>query len=71
MITSVDEENRHAELPNLQAEHDLEKRQLVDQRDSDIAAIARDLEDELARLEGEGAKAADKKKGEEEEKRKR
>ncbi|WP_458115452.1 DNA-directed RNA polymerase subunit beta' [Arthrobacter sp. D2-10] len=62
MITSVDEENRHAELPNLQAEHDLEKKQLVDQRDSDIAAIARDLENELARLEGEGAKAADKKK---------
>ncbi|MGW9403258.1 DNA-directed RNA polymerase subunit beta' [Arthrobacter sp. NPDC055585] len=62
MITSVDEENRHAELPNLQAEHDLERKHLVDQRDSDIAAIAKDLETELARLEGEGAKAADKKK---------
>ncbi|MCC9144873.1 MULTISPECIES: DNA-directed RNA polymerase subunit beta' [unclassified Arthrobacter] len=62
MITSVDEENRHAELPNLQAEHDLERKHLVDQRDSDIAAIAKDLEGELARLEGEGAKAADKKK---------
>ncbi|MDQ0709680.1 DNA-directed RNA polymerase subunit beta' [Arthrobacter woluwensis] len=62
MITSVDEENRHAELPNLQIEHDVEKKQLVDTRDADIAAIARDLEDELARLEGEGAKAADKKK---------
>ena len=62
MITSVDEENRHAELPNLQIEHDVEKKQLIDTRDADIAAIARDLEDELARLEGEGAKAADKKK---------
>ncbi|MCC9203821.1 DNA-directed RNA polymerase subunit beta' [Arthrobacter sp. zg-Y769] len=62
MITSVDEENRHAELPNLQAEHDVERKHLVDQRDSDIAAIAKDLEGELARLEGEGAKAADKKK---------
>ncbi|WP_341393376.1 DNA-directed RNA polymerase subunit beta' [Arthrobacter sp. G119Y2] len=62
MITSVDEENRHAELPNLQAEHDLERKHLVDQRDSDIAAIAKDLEGEIARLEGEGAKAADKKK---------
>ncbi|MDP5228094.1 MULTISPECIES: DNA-directed RNA polymerase subunit beta' [Arthrobacter] len=62
MITSVDEDNRHAELPNLQIEHDVEKKQLVDTRDADIAAIARDLEDELARLEGEGAKAADKKK---------
>src|SRR5688500_5518491 len=62
MITSVDEERRHEELPNLQVEHDLEKKQLSDTRDSDIAAIARDLEDELARLEAEGAKAPEKKK---------
>ncbi|MGM0928635.1 MAG: DNA-directed RNA polymerase subunit beta' [Actinomycetota bacterium] len=62
MITSVDDQRRHEELPNLQAEHDLEKKQLGDTRDSDIAAIAKDLEDELARLEGEGAKAAEKKK---------
>ncbi|MCW1249938.1 DNA-directed RNA polymerase subunit beta' [Acaricomes phytoseiuli] len=62
MITSVDEEGRHADLPNLQNEHDLEKKQLEDTRDSDIAAVAKDLEDELAKLESEGAKAADKKK---------
>ncbi|PYI40339.1 DNA-directed RNA polymerase subunit beta' [Arthrobacter psychrolactophilus] len=62
MITSVDDEARHAELPNLQIEHDLEKKRMVDTRDSDIATIARDLEGEIARLEGEGAKAADKKK---------
>ncbi|WP_269937578.1 DNA-directed RNA polymerase subunit beta' [Arthrobacter sp. HY1533] len=62
MITSVDDEARHEELPNLQIEHDLEKKRMVDTRDSDIATIARDLEGELARLEGEGAKAADKKK---------
>jgi DNA-directed RNA polymerase subunit beta' len=62
MITSVDADARHEELPNLQAEHDIEKKQLVDTRDSDIATVARDLEGELARLEGEGAKAAEKKK---------
>ncbi len=62
MITSVDADARHEELPNLQVEHDIEKKQLIDNRDSDIATIARDLENELARLEGEGAKAADKKK---------
>lgn len=62
MITKVDEERRHEQLPNLQAEHDLERKRLVDNRDSDIAAVARDLEEELAKLEGEGAKAADKKK---------
>ncbi|WP_026531232.1 DNA-directed RNA polymerase subunit beta' [Haematomicrobium sanguinis] len=62
MITSVDEEARHADLPNLQTEHDLEIKQLANTRDADIAAIAKDLEDELARLESEGAKAAEKKK---------
>ncbi len=62
MITSVDADARHEELPNLQVEHDIEKKQLIDNRDSDIATIARDLENEIARLEGEGAKAADKKK---------
>ncbi|MEE1620573.1 DNA-directed RNA polymerase subunit beta' [Zafaria sp. Z1313] len=62
MITSVDEERRHAELPNLQAQHDLARKKLVDNRDADIAAIARDLENDLAKLESEGAKAADKKK---------
>lgn len=62
MITSVDEERRHAELPNLQAQHDLERKNLIETRDSDIAAVAKDLEDDLARLEAEGAKAAEKKK---------
>jgi DNA-directed RNA polymerase subunit beta' len=62
MITSVDEDRRHAELPNLQAQHDLQRKTLVDNRDSDIAAIARDLENDLAKLEADGAKAAEKKK---------
>ncbi len=62
MVTSVDEDRRHAELPNLQAQHDLERKQLVHTRDSDIAAIARELEDQLATLEANGAKAAEKKK---------
>ena len=62
MITSVDDERRHEDLPNLQAEYDQETKHLADQRDADIAAIAKDLEDDLERLEGEGAKAAEKKK---------
>ncbi|MBD4383642.1 hypothetical protein GUH10_17590, partial [Xanthomonas citri pv. citri] len=40
MITSVDEEARHRDLANLQAEYDQETRVLADQRDSDIAAVA-------------------------------
>src|SRR5690625_2821979 len=62
MITSVDEEARHADLPNLQAEHDQEINFLKKQLDSDIAAISRELEEELAELEQAGAKAAEREK---------
>ncbi|MGJ9406183.1 DNA-directed RNA polymerase subunit beta' [Nesterenkonia aurantiaca] len=62
MITEVDTDRRHDDLPNLQAEIDQELKHLADQRDSDIAAISKDLEGDLERLEGEGAKAAEKKK---------
>ncbi|MGD5691057.1 DNA-directed RNA polymerase subunit beta', partial [Xanthomonas citri pv. citri] len=63
MITSVDEQARHDDLPNLQAAIDREKKQLEDTRDADINAIARDLETDLARVEEEeGGKAAEKRK---------
>ncbi|MFW6187517.1 MAG: DNA-directed RNA polymerase subunit beta', partial [Actinomycetota bacterium] len=62
MITSVDEDARHDDLPNLQAAVDREKAQMESTRDSDIAAIARDLETELGRVEEEGGKAAEKRK---------
>jgi len=62
MITEVHEDRRHDDLPNLQAEINQELKHLADQRDSDIAAISKDLEGDLERLEGEGAKAAEKKK---------
>ncbi|MFC0581811.1 DNA-directed RNA polymerase subunit beta' [Micrococcoides hystricis] len=62
MITSVDEDKRHEDLPNLQAEHDNTMKHLVSTRDADIAAVAKDLEDDLAKLEEEGAKAAEKRK---------
>lgn len=62
MITEVDTDRRHDDLPNLQAEIDQELKHLADQRDADIAAISKDLEGDLERLEGEGAKAAEKKK---------
>ncbi|HST71012.1 MAG TPA: DNA-directed RNA polymerase subunit beta', partial [Kocuria rosea] len=62
MITSVDEAARHDDLPNLQAAVDREKAQLESTRDADIAAIARDLETELSRVEEEGGKAAEKRK---------
>src|SRR5699024_4509233 len=62
MITSVDEEARHADLPNLQAEYDQEVNFLKKQLDSDIAAISRELEEELAELEQAGAKTAEREK---------
>src|SRR5699024_9189322 len=62
MITSVDEQARHADLPNLQSEHDQEITFLKKQLDSDIAAISQDLEEELAQLEKAGAKAAEREK---------
>lgn len=62
MITAVDEDARHEDLPNLQAAHDREKKVLQDQLDADINLIARETEEELARVEAEGGKAAEKRK---------
>ena len=57
MITSVDEESRHRDLPSLQAQIDVEKKELGDKRDSDVDTRAKRLEGDLAELEAEGAKA--------------
>jgi len=57
MITWVDDEARTEDLPNLQNEIDLEKKEITDRRDNDINARATKLEADLAELEAEGAKA--------------
>ncbi|ACZ29660.1 DNA-directed RNA polymerase, beta' subunit [Xylanimonas cellulosilytica DSM 15894] len=57
MITWVDEEGRHEDLPRLQNEIDLEKKEIADRRDNDINARALKLEHDIAELEAEGAKA--------------
>ncbi|MFW0178430.1 DNA-directed RNA polymerase subunit beta' [Rothia sp. P7208] len=62
MITSVDEEGRHDDLPNLEAAFERDKKALEAQRDADINLIARETEEELARIEAEGGKAAEKRK---------
>ncbi|BDZ41210.1 DNA-directed RNA polymerase subunit beta' [Paraoerskovia sediminicola] len=62
MITWVDEEGRAEELPNLQNEIDLEKKEISDRRDNDINARALRLEKDIAELEEEGAKADAKRK---------
>ncbi|WP_127132248.1 DNA-directed RNA polymerase subunit beta' [Georgenia sp. SYP-B2076] len=57
MITEVDDEGRHEDLPSLQNEMDLEKKQVETKRDSDIETRAQRLEADLAELEASGAKA--------------
>ncbi|GAB3059336.1 DNA-directed RNA polymerase subunit beta' [Sediminivirga luteola] len=62
MITSVDEDSRHRDLPTLQNQIDLEKKQLIDRRDVDLDRRAKKLEEDLSALEKDGATAAAKKK---------
>jgi DNA-directed RNA polymerase subunit beta' len=62
MITYVDEDARHADLPSLEAKIDVERKQLEQRRDNDIEQRARKLEQDVAALEAEGAKADVKRK---------
>ena len=57
MITSVDEEARHRDLPSLEAKVENERKQLEKRRDADIEARMAKLEQDMAQLESEGAKA--------------
>ncbi|GGF96629.1 DNA-directed RNA polymerase subunit beta' [Rhodococcoides trifolii] len=57
VITSVDEELRHGELSTLEAEMEVEKKAVADQRDADLEARAQKLEADIAELEAEGAKS--------------
>ena len=57
MITSVDEEQRHKDLPSLEAQIEVEKKEIENRRDADVETRAKRLEADLAELEAEGAKA--------------
>ncbi|EHB56299.1 DNA-directed RNA polymerase subunit beta' [Mycolicibacterium rhodesiae JS60] len=57
VITAVDDEMRHNELSTLEAEMEVEKKAVADQRDADLEARAQKLEADLAELEAEGAKS--------------
>src|SRR5699024_1548206 len=57
MITSVDEEGRHEDLPRLQNEIDLELQEIAKQRDADIEVRAQRQQEDISALEAEGAKA--------------
>ncbi len=57
MITAVDEDARHRDLPSLEAKVENERKQLEKRRDADIEARMAKLEADMEQLESEGAKA--------------
>ncbi len=57
LITKVNVDERHRDLPTLEAEVSAEKSTMEKKRDSDIDARAKKLETDLAELEAEGAKS--------------
>ncbi|HKE51123.1 MAG TPA: DNA-directed RNA polymerase subunit beta', partial [Actinomycetes bacterium] len=62
MITWVDEEGRHRDLPTLEAQISVERQQIEQRRDSDIEGRQTKLETDLGALEAEGAKSDVRKK---------
>ena len=59
LVTWVDEERRHDELPNLEAEMLAEREVIEKEREVELAKRFEELEAELAELEAEGAKDSD------------
>ncbi|RLP11927.1 DNA-directed RNA polymerase subunit beta' [Propionibacterium australiense] len=62
MVTSVDEEARHRDLPSLEAKVATERGQIEQRRETDLAKRMAKLEEDLATLESEEAAADVKKK---------
>ncbi|HEX3780831.1 MAG TPA: DNA-directed RNA polymerase subunit beta', partial [Pseudonocardiaceae bacterium] len=57
VITSVNTELRHNDLPTLENEMQVERKRAENRRDADLEARAQKLEADLAELEAEGAKS--------------
>ena len=57
MITEVDEAGRHNDLPDLEKRVQQVRKNLEDRRDADLTTRQTKLEQDLAELEGDGAKA--------------
>jgi DNA-directed RNA polymerase subunit beta' len=58
IITRVDADRRHRDLPEIEHDLETEKRQIDMQRDQAISKRLAELEDRLRDMEGEGAKGA-------------
>src|SRR5215207_3152782 len=59
LVTWVDADKRHDELPNLENELNAEKDEIVRERELELASRMEELEKEIAALEAEGAKDSD------------
>ncbi|HEY0638029.1 MAG TPA: DNA-directed RNA polymerase subunit beta', partial [Pseudonocardiaceae bacterium] len=57
VITAVNAEQRHNDLPTLESEIGVERKRVADKRDVDVETRAQKLEADLAELEAEGAKS--------------
>lgn len=57
LITGVDGDARHRDLPTVEAEIAVERKRVEDRRDSDVESRQKKLETDLAELEAEGAKS--------------
>jgi DNA-directed RNA polymerase subunit beta' len=62
MITAVDEDARHRDLSSLEGKVQLERERLEKRRDGALEDRAKKLEEDLAALEAEGAKADQRRK---------
>ena len=62
MVTEVDEEGRHDDLPSLRAELEVKKKHVEEAGLADVEARAQRLESELAQLEAEGAESSQRDK---------
>ncbi|MGH9212807.1 MAG: DNA-directed RNA polymerase subunit beta', partial [Acidimicrobiales bacterium] len=59
LVTWVDVDKRHEDLPNLENELNAEKDEIVRERELELAKRMEELENEVAALEAEGAKESD------------
>ena len=62
MVTEVDEEGRHDDLPSLRNELEVKKKHLEESGQAEVEARQQRLEEDLAQLEAEGAEASQRDK---------
>ncbi|WP_182379158.1 DNA-directed RNA polymerase subunit beta' [Nocardioides sp. WS12] len=62
MITSVDQDARHRDLPDLETKIGLQRQNIEKRRDSGLEDRTKKLEEDIAALEAEGAKADQRRK---------